>query len=314
MNTNKKNVIHIPVPTSAVRSNGSKDSRSQNHQRQCIGFLGGGNMTTAILQGLLHRDDINYVIVEPDVEAQKRLFSLMKNQVIRVIEKPNEALGDCSLIVLATKPQHLKKAFLDALAWLKTPLVISIAAGITTNAIAKWWSTFHDTQLEVVRTMPNTPALVGQGMTALYATETVSEKSRVAATKLMGVVGKTVWLSQEHLIDGMTAISGSGPAYFFWLMDEMVKSAVSFGFTADQARAIVVQNALGAAYLSAKSTDTLQTLKEKVTSKGGTTAAALGVLADQHVEDIFSQALLAAKNRAKELADLADKADLSEQG
>lgn len=276
-----------------------EDSRADIQQK--IGFLGGGNMASAILQGLKQRQELEFVVIEPVEEARLNLLAMLPDRVT-LLSQPTKDLENCSILVLATKPQQLKSAFLSAIRFLKKPLVISVAAGITTQSIEAWWASVHNESVSVVRTMPNTPALVGQGMTGLFASKQVSEAQKTLANKMMSSIGKTLWVSCEGDLDMITALSGSGPAYFFWLMDQLVKQAVDLGFSPTQARSLVVQTALGAAILADKSSDSLEILKEKVTSKGGTTAAALNVFEQEKMGDSVKNAIIAAHIRSKELA------------
>jgi pyrroline-5-carboxylate reductase len=201
--------------------------------QQKIGFLGGGNMASAILQGLKQRQELEFVVIEPVEETRLNLLAMLPDRVT-LLSQPTKELENCSILVLATKPQQLKAAFLSATPFLKKPLVISVAAGITTQSIEAWWASTHNESVSVVRTMPNTPALVGQGMTGLFASKHVSEAQKSLANKMMSSIGKTLWVNNEADLDMITALSGSGPAYFFWLMDQLVKQAVDLGLSPTQ--------------------------------------------------------------------------------
>ena len=212
-----------------------------------------------------------------------------------------EAIEGADIVVLAVKPQIMQMVCEPLQENFKTqnPLIISIAAGINLENLERW---IGDYSPAVVRCMPNTPSLVQSGMTGLYANEQVSEEQRNLAESIMRAVGSTLWLDNEDLMDTVTAVSGSGPAYFFLVMEAMQDAAQKMGLNAEDARLLVLQTAFGAAKLALESSDDASVLRQRVTSKGGTTEAALRKLIDGGLPSIFEEALIAAAIRSKELS------------
>lgn len=213
----------------------------------------------------------------------------------------NQAIVDqCDIIVLAVKPQMMK----DVTAQMNTSnagkkLFISIAAGIRSNAIQKWLGD----SVPVVRTMPNTPSLVQSGAAGMYATQEVSNEQRDQAESILRAVGLTLWVKEESQLDAVTALSGSGPAYFFLVMEAMEKAGAQLGLDPETARLLTVQTAFGAAKLALEIKDEPAELRHKVTSPGGTTEKAIGILQNNKLEAIFAEALQAAHDRSIELAE-----------
>lgn len=278
-------------------------SGSSGHKR--IGFVGGGNMTLAIAGGLLKSGypGASLRISEPFAEQRKRLSNALPDAEIGADNAALAADVDC--LVLATKPQVLSAvcAELSAAVQRRKPLVVSIAAGVRSAAISSWLGG----GLAVVRVMPNQPALLGLGASALFANDRADEGNRELAATIMAAVGKLVWVGDESDIDSVTAISGSGPAYFYLLIDVLIKAATSMGLDHAAARTLAVQTALGAAALAADSNATMDELIGRVRSPGGTTAAALDSLEQQDVRAIFATALRAARDRAVFLANEAER-------
>jgi pyrroline-5-carboxylate reductase len=270
-----------------------------------IGFIGGGNMTLAIAGGLLGCGfrATNIAVSEPSAKQRERLATALPGVTIADTNAEVGAQVDC--LVLATKPQVLADVCRDLAAAVQNnkPLIISIAAGIRSSDIDAWLGGGH----AVVRVMPNQPALLRIGVSALFANDRSTEGDRALATTIMAAVGKVVQVSNEADIDSVTAISGSGPAYFYLLIDILVKTAVDMGLDGDDARTLAVETARGAAAIAADSDDAMDELIARVRSPGGTTAAALDSLEQQDVRAIFSAALVAAKDRAIVLADEAGK-------
>lgn len=265
-----------------------------------IGFIGGGNMATAIIRGLLARgvDAGRVAVSDPSAERREALAKLLPDG--RVSADNHEVAAAADLLVLSVKPQVMKEV-LQALAGTvqtSAPTLISIAAGIRSADIERWLGG----SLAVVRCMPNQPALIGEGMTVLYANER-ARPARGQADEVLSAAGPTLWVDEESMIDAATAISGSGPAYFFYLMEILIAAATGFGFTPEQARRLAVQTAKGAAATAENEADEPGVLRERVTSPGGTTAAAFAVLEEADVHAIFSRAFDAARRRAGELAD-----------
>ncbi len=265
-----------------------------------IGFIGSGNMAEALIRGILASD--LYVaadVLVSDVRPN-RLDQLCAQYGITRAEDNIELTCQADILVLSVKPQN----FSDVLAEIrqavrKDALVISIAAGITTSGVS---AALGD--VEVVRVMPNTPALIGQGASALYSAN-ASSRSMQTAKDLFGAVGKVVIVDNEGLMDAITAVSGSGPAYFFLLMEAMIESAKSLGLTEDVARTIVLQTAKGAALLAEAAGETGSTpgdLRQQVTSPGGTTEAALKIFRRMDFGGMVQAALKAACDRSRELS------------
>lgn len=264
-----------------------------------IAFIGGGNMATSLVGGLLAAGTTpaSILIAEPD--ADRRSF-LSRQFGIATTASNLETLQQ-DVVVLSVKPQMMRAVCrqLAASENAGTPLYVSIAAGIRTNAIARWLGGTAD----IVRCMPNTPALIRCGATALYADESVSEAQRQLASTILGAAGITVWVDKEDLMDAVTAVSGSGPAYYFLLMEAMQTAAVSLGLDPETAGKLIIQTALGAARMADESDIGLAELRARVTSRGGTTAAAISSFEDNRFHINVSKAIHAAYNRSRELAD-----------
>ena len=267
---------------------------------QKIVFIGGGNMGRCLIAGLIadgYSPEAIHV-VDPDQAIRERLN--LEYQ-INAHESPQQALRSAEIIVLAVKPQIMERAVNGIKSLLDQPqsLIISIAAGIRTKALASWLGG----DLPIVRTMPNTPSMVGSGATGLFATKHVSTDQRGMAESVMRAVGIIQWLDDESLMDVVTAVSGSGPAYFFRMMEAMEKAAMKLGLSEEQARLLTIQTAFGAAKMALESPKDPATLRVQVTSPGGTTEQALRIFDQENIDSIFEQALTAAKNRSEELAD-----------
>jgi len=263
------------------------------------GFIGGGNMARSLIGGLIASGCPASSIFVSDRDPDQ-LQSIGADFQVNTLDS-NRAVVDASdVIVLAVKPQVMKEviAGLDP-AGLKGKLLLSIAAGIRTAAIAKWL----DTDCAVVRSMPNTPALVRSGATGMYANASVSEQQRENAESILRAVGLTVWVDEEDQIDAITALSGSGPAYLFLVMEAMEQAGVQLGLSAETARLLAVQTAFGASKLALEVEEDPAVLRERVTSPGGTTERAIKVFEQHHLLKLFEQAMTAARDRAAELAE-----------
>jgi pyrroline-5-carboxylate reductase len=266
-----------------------------------VGFVGGGNMTLAIAGGLLNGGfpAARLHISESRAEQRARLRAALHGVAV---DADNAALvADIDCLVLATKPQVLGdvcSGLRDAVQ-ARRPLIISIAAGVRSHTIASWLGG----GLAVIRVMPNQPAVLGLGASALFANQQASDEDRDLAATIVSAVGDLVWVRDEADIDTVTAISGSGPAYFYLLIDMLIESTTTLGLEAAAARALAVQTALGASALAADSDAGMEELIARVRSPGGTTAAALDSLEQQGVRAIFATALRAARDRAVFLAD-----------
>ncbi len=265
-----------------------------------LAFIGGGNMARSLIGGLVSGGYPPARITVSD-PLPPQLNALSHDFGINTTDDNNEAVKDAEIIVLAVKPQILRDvaAAIEQGVQRQKPLVISIVAGIRAADIESWLGG----GLAIVRTMPNRPALVGHGATGLFGNESVREAEKELAQTIMGAVGSTVWIEAEALMDAVTALSGSGPAYFFLLMEIMEHAGKSLGLADGAAHALTVQTGYGAALMARESAESLRTLREQVTSAGGTTAAALEVLEAQGFHEIFVRAIKAAEARSKELAD-----------
>ena len=262
-----------------------------------IAFIGGGNMASAIIGGLVHQglDTSRIEIVEPWAEARERL---QQQFGITAQDAPGPALARCGVVVWAVKPQTFRDAAAQARAHSQHALHLSVAAGIRSDSIAQWLGSER-----IVRAMPNTPALVGKGMTGLFARTAVSAQERSLVEAVVATTGAYVWLGEESHLDAVTALSGSGPAYVFYFLEAMVQAGTGMGLTETQARQLAIGTFTGAAELASASTDPLALLRERVTSKGGTTYAALTSMEASGVKAAFVQAMQAAQTRAAELGD-----------
>lgn len=264
-----------------------------------ITFIGGGNMATALIGGLVGRDTAadSIHVVEP---SALRRESLREQFGVHALENADpQQLSGTDLCLLAVKPQQMQAA-VDGLApTLAGALVISIAAGIRSTDLSRWLQGHQ----RIVRAMPNTPALIGRGVTGLFALDAVTEADRDLATRSLSGVGQVVWVDQEAALDTVTAVSGSGPAYVFLMMEAMQDGARELGLDERQARQLVLNTFAGAAELALQSDDPVTLLRERVTSRGGTTAAALEVLETSPLRAAFVDALRAAQRRSIELGD-----------
>ncbi len=263
-----------------------------------LAFIGGGNMAAALIGGLTGRgvSASRIVVADPGAEQRERLA---REHGIEVVADNAVAVRDADVVILAVKPQQMRAVTL-ALAPALAPdgLVLSVAAGIPHAALARWCGA----RSAVVRTMPNRPALNGCGATGLYAPPGVGAGYRAAAESIMASVGATVWVEHESQMDTVTALSGSGPAYFFLFMEALEAAARERGLPAAVARTLTLATVFGAAQMARQSTESLAVLREQVTSKGGTTAAALQVLDAAGLRAIVAHAVAAAERRSAELA------------
>lgn len=262
-----------------------------------IAFIGGGNMASAIIGGLLRQGlpPAEVLVVEPFADARARLAQQFG---VQAREQASADLADASLVVWAVKPQTFREAAAPAKAHVQQALHLSVAAGIRSDSIAGWLGTDR-----IVRAMPNTPALVGKGMTALYARAAVEPADKARVEQVVATTGEHLWVAQEQQLDAVTALSGSGPAYVFYFLEAMVQAGTEMGLSPEQGRRLAVATFAGASELARASEEPLQTLRERVTSKGGTTHAALTSLEDAGVKAAFVKALHAACRRADELGD-----------
>ena len=260
-----------------------------------LAFIGGGNMASAILGGLISKGlpASAVEVVEPFEPARERIRQAFG---IAAMAEPGPALRRAGLVVWAVKPQTFKDAAAQAKAHTQQALHLSVAAGIRSDSIAQWLGTER-----IVRTMPNTPALVGKGMSAIYARPAVTSAERQSVEAIMASTGEFLWVESETQLDAVTALSGSGPAYVFYFLEAMTRAGVGMGLTEAQAHQLAVGTFVGASELARRSDEPPAVLRERVTSKGGTTYAALQSMEASGVSQAFEAALRAAEKRANEL-------------
>jgi pyrroline-5-carboxylate reductase len=254
-------------------------------------------MASAIIGGLIKQgfasDHIE--VVEPSAEAQR----LLKEQFnITAQDRPGAFLNGVDLVVWAIKPQVFKEVALLARFHLKSALHLSVAAGIPSDSIARWLDTER-----VVRSMPNTPALIGLGITGLFARPGASAEDRRWVQRVVSTVGQFLWFEDEDELDAVTALSGSGPAYVFYFMESMIAAGTEMGLSREKARKLALETFRGASTLACNAIEPPEILRQRVTSKGGTTHAAIQAMEDSHMKDLFSRAIFAAQQRARELGE-----------
>lgn len=267
-----------------------------------IGFIGGGNMAASLVGGLLNSgfSASDITIAEPDEQRRQALERQFKVNT----SADNNSTLDCEIIILAIKPQLLKSVCqqLDT-RMLNSPLFISIAAGITSTDINRWLSQNQTMGNQaIVRCMPNTPALLQCGASGLFANELVNDKQKQLAEKIMLAVGIVVWVDNEDQLNAVTAVSGSGPAYFFLMMESMQQAGEKLGLPAEVAKKLVLQTALGASRMASESDVLPAQLRQQVTSKGGTTEQAILSFQSANYQQIVLDALTAAHDRSISLA------------
>ncbi|CCD35401.1 Pyrroline-5-carboxylate reductase [Candidatus Paraburkholderia kirkii UZHbot1] len=263
-----------------------------------IAFIGGGNMAAALIGGLIKRGTAPTDIYAVDINDEARERTA-KQFGVATGAGIDAKLGGYDAIMLAVKPQVLK-GVAEALApHLSKQTVISIAAGIRATDLSRWLNGYT----QIVRTMPNTPALIGMGVTGLAALSGVSDSAKALASTVLEAVGTAIWFDDEAKLDAVTVISGNGPAYVFYFIEAMQEAARQLGMDEEQGRALAVATFTGAAQLAAQSGEPASVLRERVTSKGGTTAAALASFDAQGVKDAIVRGALAAEARAKEMGD-----------
>ncbi len=267
-----------------------------------LGFLGGGNMAAALIGGLLQRGFEGDSIGVLEADAQRRAW-LAEHYPVRCPEQAEAVLEEADVLLLAVKPQQLQAALKALPQPYPGQLVLSIAAGVRAGDISRWLSG----HAAVVRAMPNTPALVGAGVTGLYALPGVTPAQREQARRILEAVGSVVWVEDEALIDAITAISGSGPAYVFYFIEALEAAAVDLGLKPDVARLLSLYTFFGAAALAIKDKSGPAELRARVTSKGGTTEQGLRVLEEARVKEAILAAARAAAERGRELGDLLAK-------
>ncbi len=263
-----------------------------------IAFLGGGNLATALIGGLIAKgfDARSIAVVELSPAARERLGA---RYPVHVSTAPDAAMQGAEALVLAVKPQDMRKALASVSGVAKEKLVVSVAAGITLKSLSRWLGGHQ----KLVRCMPNTPALIGAGITGLFALPGVSDDERKKAETILRAVGETVWLPEERLLDPVTAVSASGPAYVFWFIEQLARSAQDLGIEKEVALKLARHTVFGAAKLALESSETPETLRKQVTSAGGTTAAALKVFDEEKLAERFARAVAAASRRGAEMGE-----------
>jgi len=262
-----------------------------------LAFIGGGNMAAAIIGGLRAsgRAADSILVVDPGDAQRDRLHT---EHGVRTFAAADPALAEASVVVWAVKPQFFQAAAAPCAAHIGGALQLSVMAGIRSDAISRATGSQR-----VVRSMPNTPALIGQGIAGLFARDAVTNAERATAEALLAPTGRTLWVAREADLDAVTALSGSGPAYVFYFVEAMVQAAQEMGLTAEQGKELALATFAGATALAQASSEPPQVLRERVTSKGGTTHAALTALEASGVKAAFVKALKAAQQRARELGD-----------
>jgi pyrroline-5-carboxylate reductase len=280
------------------------DNDTTARTRPLTGFIGAGNMARSLAGGLLRngwpKDRI--ILSDPHPEQKE---AIRKTMGLTVYADNNEVARRAEVLVFAAKPQVLATVAREVAGAVRTrkPLIVSIAAGVRTADLERWLGG----ELPVVRAMPNTAALIGSGATGLYANARVSEDGREIAESILRAVGVAVWIGEEDLLDVVTALSGSGPAYFFLLMEILEQSAIDSGLDAATARLLTLETALGAAKMALEGGEEPARLRARVTSPGGTTEAAVQVLEQGDLRRLFAAAFQAAVARARTLAELFGK-------
>lgn len=264
-------------------------------------FIGGGNMAQAILGGLIAQKipPKNFCVVEPNIDARNTIAALGASSYSDF----SADLLDCDAVVLAVKPQVMKVAVNPLAGSLTSQVVISIAAGVDTSSLARWLGSDNVPYHNVVRAMPNTPALIRAGITGLHAAAGVDESGKQLAQTLLGAVGKTVWFDNESMLDAVTAVSGSGPAYVFYFIEALEQAALELGFARDDARLFASQTFLGGAQLAAASSESPGVLRARVTSKRGTTESAIGTFDKHELKQAFIDGVKAACERSRQIGE-----------
>ncbi len=262
-----------------------------------IAFIGGGNMASAIIGGLIRQGmrPLQIMVVEPLADQRDKLKAELG---IEAFSASNNMLTQASVVVWAVKPQTFQEAALAVRTHTKTALHLSVAAGIRSDSIAQWLGSER-----VVRSMPNTPALIGKGITALFPRAAVTSTDRSSVERVISTTGEHVWLDKEEQLDAVTALSGSGPAYVFYFIETMVQAGRDMGLSVEQATQLAKATFMGAAQLAQASQEPVEVLRQRVTSKGGTTYAAITSMQQDQVDTLFMRAMHAARRRAKELGD-----------
>ena len=260
-----------------------------------IAIIGAGNMGKALIDGCIKSDisPAQLIVIDPDAQKKETLLAMG----VRATLKPDEGLREAQLIVFCVKPAQMQDTIKELVPFLDNQIIISIAAGLPIALLASWFGS----PFSIVRAMPNTPATVGAGMTVFCDDGSLTHQMQQKISALFSAVGKVLWLPKESEMDVITAVSGSGPAYFFYLMEAMIEGGKRLGLSEQTATALVKQTALGAAMLASSVAMDCKELKERVTSKGGTTEAALRVFEQKDSKTTIIEAIEAAYYRSKEI-------------
>lgn len=271
---------------------------SNSLKNKKISFIGGGNMAQALISGLLAKGILpEYITVsDPNPDNREQLQAKGIN-TIDSAKNPLDALM-ADVVVLAVKPQIMADVLADFSQVLDKQLIISVAAGLSTDSLIKMLNGYQN----IVRAMPNTPAMVQAGATGLYATDSIDEQEKQLATELMGASGLVIWVDDEEQLHAVTAVSGSAPAYFFYFIESVIQGGIDLGLSQEQASALAMQTALGAAKMSISSDDTPEQLRRKVMSPGGTTEAAVHSLQADKVNELIGKAMQACVKRSREMS------------
>lgn len=277
---------------------------STNTAHPLVGFIGAGNMARSLAGGLLKNGwgQTQVILSDPEPSQRDAIESVLGVKTLA----DNMAVAErADILVLAVKPQILSGVAktLASTVQRKKPLIISIAAGVRIEDIDRWLGG----GLAIVRAMPNTAALIGSGASGMFANQRVNETMRDQAESILRAVGVTVWLADEYLMDAVTALSGSGPAYFFLVMEVLEQAAIESGLEPKQARLLTLETAFGAAKMALEGHEEPAQLRRRVTSPGGTTEQAVKVLEAGGIRRLFKDAVQAAVNRAREIADMFGK-------
>lgn len=271
---------------------------SNSLKNKKISFIGGGNMAQALISGLLAKGILpEYITVsDPNPDNREQLQAKGIN-TIDSAKNPLDALM-ADVVVLAVKPQIMADVLADFSQVLDKQLIISVAAGLSTDSLTKMLNGYQN----IVRAMPNTPAMVQAGATGLYATDSIDEQEKQLATELMEASGLVIWVDDEEQLHAVTAVSGSAPAYFFYFIESVIQGGIDLGLSQEQASALAMQTALGAAKMSIHSDDTPEQLRRKVMSPGGTTEAAVHSLQADKVNELIGKAMQACVKRSREMS------------
>lgn len=275
-------------------------------QTKIIGFLGAGNMGQSLIKGLILNGYPAELLWACDKHKDKLDNLLVSSPTINITQDMHTLVENTQVLILAIKPQGLQSTLTQLKTELQkyTPLLISIAAGIQTQQINTWLSNRSQT-ISIIRAMPNTPALLRAGITGLYADNTISVENKKFATQLFEAVGQSIWVEQENLMDIVTALSGSGPAYFFYILEALILGATKLGLPQNTAQKLSIYTMLGAAQMALHSDD-ITALRQQVTSPGGTTEAGLQALDEGQLKNCIIQALIAATDRGQALSKIYD--------